>query len=66
MSLRSLTLTVTPFNMLPIEHKRNLEGQAATPKEIKMEQEEIHRKIVRRTNDELERDEAAMALVGVL
>jgi hypothetical protein len=66
MSLESSTLTVTPFNMLPVERKKHLEGQTATPEEIKKEQEEIRSKIVRRRNDELERDEAAMALVGFI
>jgi hypothetical protein len=63
MSLESSTLTVTPFNMLPIEQNRHLKGQTATPEEIKKEQEEIRSKIVNRINDELERDEGAIALV---
>jgi len=66
MSLESSTLTVTPFNMLPIERERQLEGRTATHEDIKKEQEEIHRKIVTRNSDEIERDEAAMTLVGYL
>jgi hypothetical protein len=65
MSLESSTLTVTPFNMLPVERKMQLEGQTATPEEIKREQEQIRSKIVKRRNDELERDESAMALVSL-
>ena len=65
MSLQSSTLTVTPFNMLPIEHRRHLDGQTAMPEEIKKEQEEILSKIVKRRNDELEQDESAMALVRI-
>jgi hypothetical protein len=64
MSLESSTLTVTPFKMLPIERKRNLEGRTATPEDIKKEQEEIHSRIVKRKDDELEHDEAAIDLVG--
>ena len=64
MSLESSTLTVTPFNMLPVERKKRLEGRTATPEEIKKEQEEIRSKIVNRENDELERDESAIALVS--
>jgi demethoxyubiquinone hydroxylase (CLK1/Coq7/Cat5 family) len=49
--------------MLPVERKKHLEGQTATPEEIKKEQEEIHSKVVKRRDDELERDEAAIDLV---
>ena len=66
MTLESSTLTVTPFNMLPVERKRQLEGRIATPEEIKTEQEEIRNKIVKRENDELECDESAIALVRFL
>lgn len=51
--------------MLPIERKKQLEGQTATPKEIKKEQEQIRSLIIKRRDDELERDEAAMALVSL-
>ena len=57
------SMFVTPFNMLPIERKKQLEGQTTTPEEIKKEQEEIRSKIVNGQNNELERDEAAMTLV---
>ena len=65
MSLESSTLTVTPFNMLPIERKKELENGTATPEEIKREQEEIRSKIVNRMNGDLEHDDTAMALVGL-
>ena len=60
MSLESSTLTVTPFNMLPIE----IENPDATPEEIKTQQETIRDTIVNRRNDELEHDSVAMELVG--
>jgi hypothetical protein len=66
MSLESSTLTVTPFKMLPIERKKRLKGQTATPDEIKIEQEEINNKIVKRRDDEFEHDEAAIDLVRFL
>ena len=65
MSLESSTLTVTPFKMLPVERKKHLEGRTATPEEIKKEQEEIRGMIVKRRDDELEHDEAAIDLVGL-
>lgn len=64
MSLESSILTVTPFNMLPIEREKERENQTATPEEIKKQQEEIRSKIVKRINNDLEGDEVAMKLVG--
>lgn len=64
MSLESSELAVTPFKMLPIERKKELENESATLEEIKKEQEEIRINIVNRMNNDLEHDEAAMALVG--
>ncbi|THH16889.1 hypothetical protein EW146_g3821 [Bondarzewia mesenterica] len=62
MSLESPVLTVTPFNMLPIEKEK----PNPTPDEIKAQQEEIRTKIVNRRNDELEHDLDAMSLVRQL
>lgn len=59
--LDSTVLTVTPFNLLPIE--RRIEPPP-TPNEIKEKREEILKSIVNRMNYDLERDEKAMTLVS--